>query len=152
MGTAFLERFIEAHRQSYEIALKEVKSGKKSSHWMWYIFPQIYGLGKSSTSQYYAIKSMDEAVCFLDHPIVGFNLREISNALLALESNDAREIFGKPDDMKLKSSMTLFSVADSNGNDFVFRKVLDKFFGGKPDKRTLFILSNMKQTTSEQEK
>lgn len=122
----------------YQTALKEIQSGHKYSHWMWYIFPQIHGLGRSSTSQYYAIQSLDEARAFLEDPYLGKNLLEISQALLNLDTNNATEVFGRPDDMKIRSSMTLFSlVADA---DPVFQKVLDKYFGGRKDGRTLRIL------------
>lgn len=133
-----LSRFVKAHKQSYQTALKEIQSGHKYSHWMWYIFPQIHGLGRSSTSQYYAIQSLDEARAFLEDPYLGKNLLEISQALLNLDTNNATEVFGRPDDMKIRSSMTLFSlVADA---DPVFQKVLDKYFGGRKDGRTLRIL------------
>lgn len=106
---------------------------------MWYIFPQISGLGHSSTSRYYAIKSLDEAAAFLQDPNLGRNLREICHVLLSLETNNATEVFGKPDDIKLKSSMTLFSLVTDT--DPVFQDVLNKYFGGKRDYRTLKILS-----------
>ena len=133
-----LSRFVNAHKQLYQTALEEIKNGYKYSHWMWYIFPQIHGLGRSSTSQYYAIQSLDEARAFLEDPYLGKNLLEISQALLNLDTNNATEVFGRPDDMKLRSSMTLFSlVADA---DPVFQKVLDKYFDGRKDGRTLRVL------------
>ncbi len=133
-----LSRFVNAHKQSYQTALEEIKNGYKYSHWMWYIFPQIHGLGRSSTSQYYAIQSLEEARAFLEDPYLGKNLLEISQALLNLDTNNATEVFGRPDDMKLRSSMTLFSlVADA---DPVFQKVLDKYFDGRKDGRTLRVL------------
>ena len=133
-----LSRFTSAHKQSYRIALEEIKSGHKYSHWMWYIFPQIHGLGKSFTSRYYAIQSLEEATLFLKDPYLGKNLIEISYALLNLATNNATEVFGRPDDRKIKSSMTLFSlIADA---DSVFQKVLDKYFEGRQDDRTLRIL------------
>lgn len=134
-----LSRFTKAHRYSYQTALSEIKNGRKTSHWMWYIFPQMRGLGRSDTSRYYAIQSLDEAKAFLKDPYLGKNLLEISNTLLALDTNNATEVFGKPDDWKLKSCMTLFSIISEDGS--VFHKVLDKFFYGKPDKRTLKILN-----------
>lgn len=133
-----LQRFRDAHQNSYQTALAEIKGGRKMSHWMWYIFPQISGLGRSSTSQYYAIHNMQEAIDFMNDPILGSNLIEISETLLLLDSNNAREIFGHPDHMKLKSSMTLFSVACPECP--AFHEVLKKFFDGKQDKRTLHIL------------
>lgn len=138
MANPDLTRFIEAHRQSYQSALSEIRNGRKTSHWMWYIFPQLLGLGHSPTSLYYAIRDLDEAEAFLRNPYLGGNLLEICRALLALHADDATAIFGKPDDMKLRSSMTLFSLVD--GCDPVFREVLDKYFGGKRDLRTLELL------------
>ena len=133
-----LSRFTIAHQRDFENAFSEITNGRKHSHWMWYIFPQIYGLGRSSISQYYAIRSLDEAQLFLADPYLGSNLKSICEALLKLESTNATEIFGKPDDKKLKSSMTLFSRA-ADGNH-VFDKVLKRFFNGEPDYRTLKIL------------
>lgn len=133
-----LERFISAQTSDYSIALSEIKNGKKRSHWMWYIFPQIQGLGFSSTSIFYAIKDMDEAESFLQHPILGKRLIDICQALLQLKSNNAHEIFGNPDDMKLKSCMTLFSALP-NANP-VFTAVLEKFFNGSKDSKTLQII------------
>lgn len=133
-----LSRFIQAHQESYEDALREVRKGRKTSHWMWYVFPQIHGLGRSSTSQYYAIQSLKEAKAFLEDPYLGRNLLEICNALLDLREDDPTAIFGKPDDMKLKSSMTLFASVSEEGS--IFHQVLDKYFDGRMDKRTLSIL------------
>ena len=134
-----LERFIDAQHNDYATALSEIKSGRKQSHWMWYIFPQIQGLGFSSTSKYYAIKNLDEATAYLHHEVLGSRLIEICNALLALETNDAHKIFGSPDDMKLKSSITLF--AEVKDADKVLQALLDKFFNGTKDSKTLQILS-----------
>jgi uncharacterized protein (DUF1810 family) len=134
-----LNRFIEAQEQIYTQALTEIKSGKKQSHWMWYIFPQIKGLGHSSTSQFYGINNIVEAKEYLIHPILGARLRKISNVLLESDKSDAFEIFGSPDYMKLKSSMTLFAIATDEENN-VFKKVLDKFFNSSYDRRTLELL------------
>ncbi len=117
-----LSRFTLAHQNDFETALREIKSGKKYSHWMWYIFPQIYGLGYSYTSQYYAIQSLEEAKAFLADPYLGRNLISICEVLIKLESNDALEVFGSPDNMKLQSCMTLFSLAD-NGKAYVGRAI-----------------------------
>ena len=133
-----LSRFTKAHSHSFQDALEEISNGRKESHWMWYIFPQIHGLGRSSTSQYYAIKSLDEAKAFLNDSYLGGNLRTISQALLDLEENDPAVIFGKPDDRKLKSCMTLFALISEDGS--VFHQVLDKYFDGRTDRRTLSIL------------
>ena len=133
-----LERFITAQEKDYAIALAEIKNGRKRSHWMWYIFPQVQGLGFSTTSVYYAIKDIREAEAFLKHPVLGERLIQICNALIELPANDANKIFGNPDDMKLKSSMTLFS--EIPGTDPVFNSVLNKFFNGSKDNKTIEIL------------
>ena len=133
-----LQRFLKAQEQDYAIALSELKNGKKQSHWMWYIFPQIHGLGISETSRFYAIKNIDEGEEFLKDPVLGKRLIDICNELLNLENDDAHKIFGSPDDVKLHSSMTLFSSFPNT--DPVFGKVLDKFFAGKKDDRTLQII------------
>lgn len=132
-----LERFIKAQETDYAIALSEIKNGRKRSHWMWYIFPQIKGLGFSATAQYYAIQNQKEAEEYLAHPVLGNRLSEISKALLEIKSNDAGRVLGFPDDMKLKSSMTLFYLV--SGDD-TFKKVLDKFFAGEIDKKTKSLL------------
>ncbi len=133
-----LIRFIDAQEANYQIALAEVKNGRKRSHWIWYIFPQIQGLGFSETSKFYAIKDIHEAEEFLKHPILGNRLISICNELLGLKSNNANAIFGSPDDLKLKSSMTLFSsIPDASP---VFAQVLKKFFNGTKDERTLRII------------
>lgn len=130
-----LSRFIRVQKDTYQTALKEIQNGHKISHWMWYIFPQILGLGRSSTSQFYAIQNLEEAIAFLHDPYLGSNLCEISSALLGLESNDPTEIFGRPDDMKLKSSMTLFALISED--DSIFHQVLRKYYGGRFDEQTL---------------
>jgi len=134
-----LSRYIVAYQDNYQKALAEIKNGKKASHWMWYIFPQIQGLGRSSISKFYAIKNLDEAKEFFNNSYLGNNLIEISKSLLELETNNAREIFGRPDDIKLRSSMTLFARACENNE--VFLAVLDKYFNGKQDHLTLKILN-----------
>lgn len=133
-----LTRFLKAQKTDYSIAFSEIKNGKKRSHWMWYIFPQIHGLGFSETSKIYAIKNIQEAEDFLNDPVLGKRLIDICNELVNLKTNDANKIFGSPDDVKLRSSMTLFSsLPDTNP---VFQKVLDKFFVGKKDEKTLRIM------------
>lgn len=134
-----LKRFLEAQENDYAIALSEIKSGRKRSHWMWYIFPQIAGLGFSSTSKYYAIKDLAEAEEYLQHPELSRRLAEISEALLEIEGKTANQIFGSPDHMKLKSSMTLFGALENTNP--VFQKVLDKYFNGAEDERTLQLIS-----------
>ena len=134
-----LSKFVLAHRSYYSTALSEMKNGRKASHWMWYIFPQLKGLGKSSTSSYYGITDLEEAKDFMNDAYLGSNLLEISSALLEIECNDASKDMGKPDDLKLKSSMTLFACADPE--NAVFEKVLEKFYNGHKDGRTLKMLS-----------
>jgi uncharacterized protein (DUF1810 family) len=137
-GNGNLQRFLNAQQEDYAIALSEIKAGRKKSHWMWYIFPQISGLGFSSTSAYYGIGNLDEATAYLHHPILGKRLLEISETLLNLESQNATAIFGQPDDVKLKSSMTLFSRVP--GSPAIFQQVLDKFFEGFTDETTIKLL------------
>ena len=133
-----LQRFLDAQATDYAPALAEIKNGRKRSHWMWYIFPQIQGLGFSSISQRYAIQDAAEAAAYLQHPVLGARLLEISQALLGLAGSNATGIMGSPDDLKLRSSMTLFGAVP--GASPVFQQVLDKFFGGKPDGQTLRLL------------
>ena len=135
-----LEQFVKAQEGSYEIALNEIKHGRKRSHWMWYIFPQIKGLGYSSTAQYYAIQDKQEAENYLKHPILSKRLIEISEELLKIDNDNASEVFGYPDDMKLKSSMTLFYLVSEK---VVFKRVLEKFFCNELDKRTVEILKEL---------
>lgn len=134
-----LNRFLVAQKDSYKTALHEIQAGQKRSHWMWFIFPQIAGLGFSETARYYAIRDMDEAKEYLKDATLRGNLLEISQALLDLEVNDASFVMGWPDDLKLKSSMTLFALAEPECA--VFQKVLDKFFQGEMDGKTIEILS-----------
>ena len=123
-----LDRFLDAQRGDYAAALAEVRRGRKTSHWMWYIFPQIAGLGQSSTARYYSIRDLEEAREYYAHPVLGQRLQEISGALLDLRGSDPVAVFGGIDSMKLKSSMTLFAVAAPD--DPLFRQVLDKYYGG----------------------
>jgi len=133
-----LQRFIDAQEADFTTALAEIKNGRKRSHWMWYIFPQLRGLGSSETSRYYGIQNIDEAEAYINHPILGQRLMEICLALLQLKTNDPNEIFGSPDDLKLRSSMTLFaSLPDAYP---VFQSVLEKFFNGKSDDKTLRLI------------
>ena len=133
-----LDRFLDAQRGDYAAALAEVRRGRKTSHWIWYIFPQIAGLGQSSTARYYSIRDLEEAREYYAHPVLGQRLREISGALLDLRGSDPVAVFGGIDSMKLKSSMTLFAVAAPD--DPLFRQVLDKYYGGEQDALTLRIL------------
>lgn len=133
-----LERFLKAQEKDYEHALNEIKNGRKTGHWIWYIFPQIAGLGFSSTSKYYSIRDKKEAIEYLKNKTLKNRLIEICEALLSLESDDATYVMGYPDDLKLKSSMTLFDeVSDID----VFKKVLDKFYKGEKDEMTISLLN-----------
>jgi uncharacterized protein (DUF1810 family) len=133
-----LIKFLDAQNQVYLKALSEIKKGKKTTHWMWYIFPQIKGLGTSETAQHYAIKDLNEATAYLQHPILSKHLIEICEQLLQLKGKTATQILGTVDDLKLRSSMTLFAnVQDANP---VFQKVLMKYFDGTPDALTIQLL------------
>lgn len=137
-----LSRFTNAQQSIYDSVLAELRSGRKRTHWMWYIFPQIDGLGHSATSKHYAIKSLEEARQYLNHPVLGKRLLECAEAVFTIEGRSASEIFGYPDDLKLKSSMTLFAyVADPHS---VFARILDKYFNGERDGLTLQLLENLK--------
>ncbi|MBQ7488625.1 MAG: DUF1810 domain-containing protein [Clostridia bacterium] len=137
-----LDRFVSAQERDYATALSEIRNGRKESHWMWYIFPQIAGLGYSSMAQYYAISDIEEAKAYMQHPVLGARLVEISNALLRLESSNATAVMGYPDDIKLRSSMTLFMLAAPD--EPVFKKVIDKYYGGEPDERTIALVKSGK--------
>lgn len=134
-----LSRFITAQEDSYPIALAEIQSGKKRSHWMWYIFPQLKGLGFSDTARFYGIENREEAKAYLEHPVLGSRLREICGELLTLSSSDPHAIFDSPDDMKLKSCATLFLLVQPSDEN-IFKKILDKFFGGEIDLETEKLL------------
>lgn len=136
-----LNRFVEAQDGIYLIALKELQEGRKRSHWMWYIFPQLNHLGHSYNAKYYGISGIEEAVAFLQHPILGQRLREVTSTILNLSGNDAEAIFGCIDAMKLRSSMTLFDFISSND---IYARVLDKYFQGDKDHRTVSILNPQK--------
>jgi uncharacterized protein (DUF1810 family) len=133
-----LNRFVKAQASNYEQALAEIRQGRKRSHWMWYIFPQYAGLGFSATSQHYAIKSLAEAEAYLQHPILGARLVECAEAALRLEGQSAYEVFGSPDDMKLRSCATLFAQVSPAGS--VFHQLLDQYFQGEPDMKTLELI------------
>ncbi len=133
-----LNRFVEAQKKYYSIALNEIKNGYKETHWIWFIFPQLKELGKSETALYFGILDLDEAKRYLENDFLRKNLMEISDALLKLKSNNPTEVLGYPDDLKVRSCMTLFYSADSSMA--VFKKVIDKFYNGKFDNQTLAIL------------
>ncbi|MDR1538734.1 MAG: DUF1810 domain-containing protein [Clostridiales bacterium] len=136
--TSNLERFKEAQKNDYACALSEIKRGRKTSHWMWYIFPQLAGLGRSSLADFYGIQGIEEAAAYLADPLLGHRLAEISRVLTQLKTNDAHSVFGSPDNLKLKSCMTLFSLVD--GADPVFDAVIEKFFNGYKDNLTIKLL------------
>ena len=133
-----LTRFVRAQEKGYECALSEIRSGRKRTHWMWYIFPQVDGLAFSSTSRYYAIKSIKEAKAYLDHPILGPRLLECAEAVVHVEGRSATEIFGSPDDLKLRSCATLFACVSPR--DSVFERLLQKYYRGGRDGKTLHLL------------
>lgn len=133
-----LERFVTAQQSVYPQVIKELQNGKKTSHWMWFIFPQLQGLGYSSMAQKYAISDLDEATDYLAHPVLGQRLQELGNILLGLDDKSAHAIFGSPDDMKLHSSLTLFSLVPNSPP--MFRQLLDKYFDGELDKNTQNLL------------
>ena len=136
-----LQCFIEAQKQDFDLALEEIRRGCKRSHWMWYIFPQIRGLGFSSMSAYYGIQNLKEAEDFLKDPYLGENLRTICQALLELDTDDPHQVLGSPDDLKLLSSMTLFEAAEGKGG--VFTKVIEKYYGGRRDQKTIALLEKI---------
>jgi uncharacterized protein (DUF1810 family) len=134
-----LARFLSAQEDDYAQALAEIQSGRKRSHWMWYIFPQIDGLGWSSTSKFYAIKNRDEAGAYLNHPVLGKRLLECAHAALQVNGRSANEIFGSPDDLKLRSCATLFAQVSPPGS--LFEQIIEKFFDGRRDEKTLRLLN-----------
>ena len=134
-----LRRFVDAQEADYDIALREIRNGRKQSHWMWYVFPQFAGLGMSPTSQRYAIGSLAEASAYLAHPVLGPRLLECADAVLALRDRSALEVFGSPDDMKLRSSATLFAAVSPAGS--AFHRIVEQYFGGDHDERTRALIA-----------
>src|SRR5438552_3226639 len=135
-----LQRFVRAQEHDYEDALSEITSGRKRSHWMWYIFPQFEGLGTSPTSKQYSVKSLSEARAFLAHPVLGPRLLACAEAAVRVDGRSAADIFGSPDDMKLRSCATLFAAVSPAGS--VFHRIIDKYFHGEPDARTLRLIGD----------
>jgi uncharacterized protein (DUF1810 family) len=133
-----LGRFVAAQEEDYPLALAEVRAGRKCSHWMWYIFPQLAGLGISSMARHYAINSIAEARAYLNHPVLGPRLTEIGESVLGVEGRTALDIFGSPDDLKLRSCATLFASISPPGS--VFERLLVKYFHGENDERTVQLL------------
>ena len=139
-----LGRFLQAQARDYERALSEIRAGRKRSHWMWYIFPQLDGLGSSPTARRYAIKSAAEAEAYLKHPVLGPRLVECCEAVISVPGRSAYDIFGSPDDMKLRSCATLFARVSRAGS--VFEALLGKYFEGAPDPRTLQLMDTASRT------
>ena len=138
MRTPFdLEPFVAAQEPLYPAVLRELRAGRKRTHWMWFVFPQIAGLGRSPTAQFYALASLDEARAYADHPVLGARLRECAHAVLAVEGESVDDIFGSPDNLKFHSSMTLFALAAPG--EPVFPACLDKYFGGARDPATVAL-------------
>jgi uncharacterized protein (DUF1810 family) len=141
-----LNRFLIAQQDDYQQALTELKAGEKQSHWMWYIFPQIDGLAFSSTAKYFSIKSIEEAQAYLAHPILGARLLECAETVVGIEGQSITEILGSPDDLKLRSCVTLFASLSPSGS--VFERILKKYYDGLDDEKTLLILEKVKKTVS----
>jgi len=135
-----LERFVAAQAPVFDQALAEIRAGDKRSHWMWFIFPQLRGLGSSPMASFYGLASLDEARAYLAHPTLGPRLMRGVEAALSVQGRSLRDIFGTPDDMKFRSSMTLFARADEGGSDSVFRQALARYCDGVEDERTLALL------------
>ena len=133
-----LQRFVDAQQPVYETVLGELRAGRKRTHWMWFIFPQIAGLGRSDMAQRFALASVEEAAAYLAHPVLGMRLRECCVLVMGIEGRSISEIFGHPDDLKFRSSMTLFARAAPD--DPIFAACLKRFFGGEADARTLALL------------
>lgn len=136
-----LNRFLAAQKPVFDAVLRELAAGRKTSHWMWFIFPQLRGLGRSSTATFYGIASEAEALAYWQHPVLGTRLAQCCAALLRIEGRTALDVFGSPDDMKLKSSMTLFERAAPG--PAIFGQVLERYFGGSRDRRTLDLLDGL---------
>ena len=137
-----LERFVHAQAGDYDRAISELRAGQKQSHWMWYVFPQIEGLGQSSMSRRYSIKNVSEARAYLDHPVLGARLLECFTVVNSIEGSSAHDIFGSPDDMKFRSSATLFAYVSGGG---IFQQAVDKYFDGEQDPLTLQQLHTLRE-------
>src|SRR3954454_8703408 len=134
-----LQRFVDAQARAYDNVLAELRNGAKRSHWIWFVFPQLRGLGRSDTAQHYGISSLDEARAYLAHPVLGGRLRECTALVAAIDGRSVDEIFGWPDNLKVRSSMTLFARATDDNSGF--REVLDKFYSGEEDPATVELLN-----------
>lgn len=135
-----LSRFVKAQTTTYDQALAEIRSGKKKSHWIWYIFPQLKGLGMSQTSVFYGIKDLEEAKAYLSDPVLGQRLKEVTTALAELPEYDPEKVLGYPDNLKVRSCMTLFHAADPD--EKLFQLILDKYFDGQKDPKTIEMLNS----------
>lgn len=133
-----LERFLRAQEAAYDVALREIRQGRKQSHWIWFIFPQLKALGRSPNALYFGLANLEEARCYLAHPVLRARLEEISHALLALDAHDPEAVMGYPDVLKLRSCMTLFAHAAGPGS--VYERVLETFYGGSRDAETLRLI------------
>jgi uncharacterized protein (DUF1810 family) len=133
-----LHRFVQAQQDTYAQAVDELADGHKASHWMWFVFPQLRGLGRSPMATRFGIASLDEARAYLDHPLLGSRLKQCVRLVLRIDGRSINEIFGSPDDMKFRSCMTLFDLAAPQ--EAIFAQALQKYFGGTPDERTLALL------------
>ena len=136
-----LDRFIQAQEEVYADVLAELQNGRKRTHWMWFIFPQVEGLGRSALATFYAIKNLDEATQYLNHTVLGTRLLECSNTVLGLQGRSVEDVFDWPDDLKLRSSMTLFTYVAGSGS--IFDEVLQRYFQGERDQRTLELLGKI---------
>lgn len=137
-----LQRFLDAQKENYAEALKELQKGQKRSHWIWYMFPQLQGLGRSPTAIHFGLKSAAEARAYLRHPVLGERLRTATRTVLAHSGRGLLEIFGQPDDMKFRSSMTLFAAVANADEGALFREAIEAFCDGEPDRRTLALLDD----------
>jgi len=135
-----LSRFVKAQTTTYDQALEEIRSGKKKSHWIWYIFPQLKGLGMSQTSEFYGIEDLEEAKAYLSDPVLGQRLKDITTALAELPEYDPEKVLGYPDNLKVRSCMTLFHAADPD--EKLFQLILDKYFDGQKDPKTMEMLNS----------
>jgi len=135
-----LSRFVEAQRPVMDDVRAELAAGRKRTHWMWFVFPQLRGLGHSAMARHYGIASREEAAAYLAHPVLGARLRQCVELVLAVQGRTAHDIFGSPDDLKLRSCLTLFREVE--GTDSVFGRVLDRYFDGQPDPMTLQLLAS----------
>lgn len=139
-----LQRFVDAQEARIFDAMLELRAGRKRTHWMWFVFPQLRGLGQSQLAWHFGLQSADEAVAYLAHPVLGTRLRECVELVLAVRGRTAHEIFGSPDDLKFKSCVTLFAEAERGQGSGVFDRALRQYFAGQPDPATLELLAKVR--------